>query len=99
MISTDKVFDMLPHAVAVYDKLKIDEYLKENKKKGKVGFNFFKYMVGNLPKVKDEVFNIVALYENKKVQEIKKQDVATTINSLKSLFNEEGLLDFFNQAM
>ena len=99
MISTEKVFDMLPYAVNIYEKLKVDEYFKTTKSKDKLGFDFFKYLISNLPKVKDEVFNVVALYEGKKVAEIRKQEVSKTIATVKALFNEEGLLDFFNQAM
>ncbi|MCT4566124.1 MAG: hypothetical protein N4A68_17670 [Maledivibacter sp.] len=106
MVTTEKVFDMLPYGVSVFEKLKIEDFFKNKKSKqrGKNlkqedGLDFIKYLLKNLSKVKEEVFNIVAIYDDKKVEEIRSQEVAKTIEALRALFKEEGIMDFFNQAM
>jgi len=110
MVSTDKVFDMLPTAVDLYDKLKIDSYRKkiaeENKGKDKanintevLGIDLFKYILKNSGKVKEEVFEIVAIFEEKTAEEVKAQSPAKTFNTLKEIFQDKETTDFLASAM
>jgi hypothetical protein len=108
MVSTEKVYDMLPIVVDLYDKLNAEEYLKKIRKENQskknvdsktVGIAVFKYILKNSSKVKDEVFEIVAIFEEKTVEEIKSQNFMTTINSLKKIFSDKDTVDFLKQAM
>jgi hypothetical protein len=106
MISTDKVFDLLPSVTELYDKLDIDGYRKKiaEKSKGKIdaeklGIDLFKYVLKNSAKVKQEVFEIVAIFEGKTVEEIKAQNFMTTVNTLKDIFSDKETTDFLAQAM
>ena len=107
MISTEKAFDMLPSVVDLYDKLQIDDYRKKmaEENKGKKldqmtsGINLFKFVLKNSAKVKEEVFEIVAVFEEKSVEEIKAQDFMTTINSFKTIFADKDAVSFFSQAI
>ena len=108
MVSTNKVFDMLPSVVVLYDKLDIDGYRKkiaaENKGKKNVnnevlGVDLFKYILKNSGKIKEEVFEIVAIFEDKTVEEVKAQSFMTTINTVKDIVQDKETTDFLAQAM
>jgi hypothetical protein len=108
MISTNTVFDMLPSVVVLYDKLGIDEYRKkisqENKGKKNVdsellGIDLFKYVLKNSAKVKEEVFEIVSIFEEKTIEEVKAQSFMKTFNTLKVIFSDTETTDFFKSAM
>ncbi|OIJ12656.1 hypothetical protein BKP37_12700 [Anaerobacillus alkalilacustris] len=110
MIESEKGFDMLPYMVDIFDKLKLKEYIKKNfirDVKGKnvdnlqieSGIDLFSYVLKNSPKIKEEFFNIVAIAEDKKIEEVKKQPLIRTISTIKEIFSNKELTDFFKQAM
>lgn len=107
MISTEKAFDALPSVVTIYDKLDIDGYRKkiaqENNEKSlnaeAVGIDLIKYILTNTPKVKEEAFSIVAIFEDKTVEEIKTQSFGKTFMAIKTIFADKELMGFFKQAI
>jgi hypothetical protein len=107
MLTTEKVFDMLPSVVDIYEKLDLDSYRKKiaNESKGEtvdknqVGIDAFKYILKNSGKVKEEVFEIVAIFQEKSVEEIKVQSFSETINSFKEIFSNKEAMSFFKQAV
>ena len=107
MISTEKIFDMLPAVVDLYDKLDIDGYrkkiVKENKGKEadqtELGINLFKYVLKNSGKIKNEVFEIVSVFEDRTVDEIKAQNFMLTLGTLKAIFSDKEAVSFFKDAM
>ena len=107
MISTEKAFDMLPSVVDLYDKLGVDEYRKKmaDENKGKeldqttLGINLFKFVLKNSGKVKEEVFEIVAVFEEKTIEEVRDQSFISTINSFKAIFSDKEAVNFFKQAI
>lgn len=106
-VNTERAFDALPHVVEIYEKLEMDKYIKKErvKNKGKkvdeinVGIDLFKHVLKNLNKAKEEVFEVVAVFEDKSVEEVKKQPLTKTLGSIKKLFGDEDLLGFFKSAM
>ena len=107
MVSTEKVFDMLPVVVELYDKLDIDTYRKDLEKenvgkrlnKNDLGINIFKYVLKNSLKVKNEFFEIASIFEEKTIEEVKAQSFGKTINVIKEVFTDKETLDFFKSAM
>lgn len=107
MITTEKAFDMLPIVVDLYDKLDIDGYRKKmaEENKGKdldqmtMGINLFKFVLRNSSKAKNEVFEIVAAFEEKTVEEIKAQNFISTMNTFREIFSDKEAVSFFKQAM
>jgi len=105
MISTEKAFDMLPVVVDLYDKLNIDEYREEIKgktegqSKATAGINLIKYILKNSKLVKEEVFEIVAIFNEQEVEEVRKQSFMLTINTFKKIFMDKETTDFLTQAM
>lgn len=107
MISTEVAFDLLPSATELYDKLELDAYRKKiaEENKGKpldqmsAGINLFKHVLKNSAKVKEEVFEIVAVFEAKPIEEIKAQNFMITVKSLKEILTDKEALDFFKSAM
>ncbi|WP_067725373.1 hypothetical protein [Oceanobacillus damuensis] len=111
-LSNEQVFDMLPHAVDIYDNLDFDSYRKKLKdeydKKRKNGkkidpvdasVDAVKYILKNSKNVKNEIFNIIAIAENKSFEEVRKQSFLKTIATFKSIFTNEELVSFFKSPM
>ncbi|TCT23394.1 hypothetical protein EDD68_107108 [Melghiribacillus thermohalophilus] len=106
-MNTEQAFDLLPHVVDIYDKLDLDQYRKDVQKKYKgkkvdqtqVGIDAFKYVLKNSHKVKEEFFQIVAIVEDRPVEEVKRQSFLKTVNSIKKVFTDPELMDFFKQAV
>jgi len=107
MLTTEKAFDMLPAVVDLYDKLDIDGYRKKfaEENKGKKldemtkGIDLFKFILKNSGKVKDEVFEIVAVFEDKPIEEIKAQNFMITAKSLKEIFSDKEAMELFKSAV
>jgi len=105
MISTEKAFDMLPVVVDLYDKLNIDEYREEIKgetegqSKTTAGINLIKYILKNSKLVKEEVFEVVAIFNEQEIEEVRKQSFMLTINTFKAIFMDKETTDFLTQAM
>lgn len=107
MLTTEKAFDMLPAVVDIYDKLDIDVYIKKMAKENKgkkldeksLGINLFKFVLKNSSKVKDEVFEIVAVFEEKTAEEVKGQNFMLTISTFKEIFTDKEAVSFFKSAI
>lgn len=107
MLSTEKVFDMLPSVVDLYDKLDIDGYrmkmAEENKGKTldqkTAGISLIKFVLKNSGKVKQEVFEIVAVFQEKSVDEIKAQNFMITMNTFKEILSDKEAMGFFKDAI
>lgn len=112
MISSEKAFDMLPYVADIYEKLNLDAFINDNtvKASGKnkkemdklqkqLGMKMIMYIIKNSSKIKDEVFNIVAIFNNISPEEAKQQNFLTTLQEFKCIFSNKELSDFFKQAM
>ena len=108
MFNSEQAFDMLPSIVDLYDKLNLDGYRKkiaeENKGKKDIdnealGIDLFKYILKNSGKIKEEIFEIVAIVEEKAIEEVKAQSFMVTINTIKEIFSDKEITDFFRSAM
>ena len=103
---------MLPHAVSMIEKLDMKGYILNNKEllnaKDKEaskkimdskGFDFVMHILKNTGKVKTEVFEILAIVQDKPVEEIKAVPFGKTIKQLKELLQDTELMSFFKSAM
>lgn len=105
MISSEKAFDLLPYIMDLYDKLELNEQIKtinadsKGKSKEALGKELVKYAMKNSCKVKEEFFYIVAILQDKDVNEVKKQNFMEAILSIKSLFSDKESMSFFINAM
>jgi len=112
IISTEKAFDILPYAVSIIEKLDMKGYILQNKElintedKDKVnkimdekGFDFVMHILKNTSKVKTEVFDIIAVVQDKSVNEVKSQPINITINLFKTLLQDTELMRFFKLAV
>jgi len=109
MISNDKAFDMLPHAVEIFEKLDIQTYINEHKIEidgdadrdaltQEQGMQLIKYVLRHASEVKEEVFNIVAIAEDMAVDEVREAGISTTITTFKNLLQDKELMGFFSQG-
>ncbi|PPA71906.1 hypothetical protein [Jeotgalibacillus proteolyticus] len=109
-VSTEQAFDMLPHAADIYTKLNVRDYLQKNvfkPKKGEstsiakklAGADMIAYILKNLPKAKSDFFHIIAIFESKKVEEVKSQPLTQTMVSIKAIITDKDLMDFFKESV
>jgi vacuolar-type H+-ATPase subunit C/Vma6 len=111
-ISTEKAFDLLPHAVNMIEKLDMKGYILKNKEllnakdknaakniMDEKGFDFVMHILKNTGKVKPDVFEILAIVQEKTVEEIKATPFGETYKQLKELLQDTELLSFFKSAM
>lgn len=108
MLTTNQVFDMLPTVVVLYEKLDLDKYrkkiAKENKDKKDVdstviGIDLFKYVLKNSAKIKEEVFEMVSIFEDKPIEEVKAQSFGKTIATVKEIFTDKDATELFKSAI
>ena len=108
MISSDVAFDLLPIVTDIYDKIGIDEYRKQIAKqhKGKtdldsmqLGIDLFKFVLKNSKKIKEEIFELISVFEEISIQEAKAQNFMKTVSTLKSIFTDKEANELFKQAM
>ena len=113
MIDTEKAFDMLPHAVEIFEQLdiqaygkrKAEEYKKKNPGKdikemqSEIGIDIIKHIVKSSQKVKQEFFSIVAIAAGVDLETAKKRPLAESMQTFKEIFMDKDLLDFFKGAM
>jgi hypothetical protein len=107
MISSSKVFDMLPSIVDIYDKLDLDTYRKKLQEENKtekldakdLGIMLVKYVLKNSKKVKEELFEIVAVMQEITLEEAKAQGPFKMVTTLKEIFTDKDTVGFFKQAI
>lgn len=103
-INTEKAFDMLPHAADILEKLGLKDFILKNQTTDKKdidrkGFDLVVFVLRNSGAVKENVFEIVAIMEDKTTEEVKKQSFVKTLASFKELIQDKELMSFFNMAM
>jgi len=107
MINSEQLFDMLPTVVVLYDKLDLDTYVKKIGKENKtkkldekaLGIDIFKHVLKNSGKIKEEIFEIVAIFQGSEIEEVKKQSFGKTIKVVKEVFTDKEAIDFFKSAI
>ena len=110
MLSSEKAFDMLPYVSDIYEKVDINKYVTDNKKKVAknkdselqimgFGLDMFSYILKHSPKIKTEIFTIVSMIEDKDIKEVKAQSFVQTLKTFKELFEDKEAMDFFKSAM
>ena len=107
MLSTDKLLDILPYAVDIYEKIDIDKYVEEVNKKYKknpvskeqAGIDLFKYVLKNSGKIKKEIITVVSIMQDKSYEETAAQNFLHTATALKEMFEDKEAISFFKSAM
>ncbi len=110
MITSEKAYDMLPYASDIYEKLDIKKFIEDKKivvEEGEsietklipVILDLGNFVLKESPKIKSEVFNIVAILEDKTMEEVLAQSPIKTIRAFKSIFEDKETLDFLTQVV
>lgn len=112
MINTEKCIDVLPYAVDIFEKLELAKYIREKqisvlgKSKEEIeelgeeaGFKFLSHICRNITTVKEELFNFVAVLQEKSVEEVKAQPIGETLKVFKEVLSNTEAVTFFKLAM
>ena len=111
-ISTDQALDMLPAVVDIYEKLELEAFIKDSRKRFKVDpdqepedvyieavSHLAKTVLRNTPLIKEEVSEVVAIAEGSTVDEVKERHFAKTIKTFMEIFKDEEIMELFKSAM
>lgn len=103
MIEIEKIVDILPYIVDIYDKLEFSTFSKSLHKgisQKEAGIKVTLHVMKNAPRIKEEIFKIIAILEDMTLEEARKRGLSSSIKSLKALFeNDQELMYFFKSAM
>lgn len=111
-ITTEQVLDMMPAVADIYDKLDFENLIKESRKKFKAQKNveieditidamseIGKKVFRNAPKIKKEIFEVVAIAQGLTAEQVKEQSFAKTLATFKAIFKDEEIMELFKSAM
>ena len=113
MVNTEQAFDMLPHVIAIYEKLNLkavgkaatEQVVKSQPKiaaaelRNAVGEKVIMQVIKESPKVKEDFFNIIAIAAGKTVVEAKALSLAVSVKIFRDVFTDQELWAFFKEAM
>jgi hypothetical protein len=103
-VSTDQAIDMLPYAAAILEKMDVKQYISgygevKSENKTAAGFDLITMLLRNLPKVKADLYAMLAIGTGAAENEIGAQPLSKTISQAKMFFADSGLMSFFKSAM
>lgn len=101
-MTSEQLLDILPIAVDIYDTLEMDNFRKQLPKDiptVEAGIMGFKYVLKHSGKVKESIFEVVAIATNQTPDEVKRQEFTKTLKTLKEVFMNEEIQSFFNSAI
>jgi len=101
-MKAEKMYDMLPCVGEMFEKLDIQKIFKDaqnEKDLNKRGMDMIKIILKNSKKVKQEFFELISIYKEITIEEAKNLQPDEAIESLKEIFSELGVMDFFKQAV
>jgi hypothetical protein len=102
-LTTEKILDILPSVVDIMEKLKLKKFSNnkalQKMNEQQVGYELFKLVAKNTPKIKTELFTIISIVEEKTVEEVAKSSPAETLNTIKELMGDKEVMAFFKGAM
>ena len=111
MLSTEKVFDLLPYVADIFDQLDLEKVLDEKRAEAKkqkgtdkerqkaLGLSMIMHIVKNSSKCKDSFFPMLAILCDCTEEEAKQKPVPETITALRELLMDEELMGFFKSAV
>lgn len=110
MIGTEKAFDMLPFVAEIYEKTDLANYALKVKKQKKIGYNqeelkliegmnVIAHILKKAPTIKNEIFDIVAIAQEKDIEDVKTQPLTETLLVFKEIITDKELIAFFKGAV
>lgn len=100
-LNAEKLFDILPDATAIFEKLDIQKFVQENKGKteNELGVALITYILKNTKQFKTEFFNVISILKDISVDEAKELKLGELAEILKEIGNDKELVSFFNSLM
>ena len=100
-VAIDKLCNIAPLLAELSDKLATDKEFKammntrKNMNNREFVFKFLPYFINNY---REEAFNILAVWNDKTVEEVKGQPFGKTITEIKAIFEDEDFRSFFSSS-
>ncbi len=101
MINSEKVFDLLPWMIEIFEKLDLQKFIESNKDKdaNALGTAVIFHICKNSKKVKKEFFTAISILNDISFDEACKLPLGELIATLKELGKDPELLNFFKLAV
>lgn len=100
-VAFDKLCDTLPIIKGIVDKAKADPAILEQLKAAATAKSRLDYLVAVPPilkSCKDEVFAMLAVWNEMSVEDIAEQPISTTIKQVMDIFTDGDVMSFFSLA-
>lgn len=112
VLSTEKAFDMLPSAIEIFEKLDLKSFYEKNeinvdgkskdeieKLQKDVGIKMIIYVTKNCSKIKEEVFKLLSIAQDKTIEDVKEQPFTETLKQFRDILSNKEAMSFFKLAM
>lgn len=100
-VAIDKLCNIAPVIADLSNKLANDEefkaFMQEKKERSNIDF-LFEFIPHLLKNYREEAFNILAVWNDKTVEEVKGQPFGKTITEIKAIFEDEDFRSFFSSS-
>ena len=100
-VAIEKLCEVAPVIADLTDKLSKDEefkaFMQEKKERSNSDF-LFRFIPHLLKNYREDVFNILAIWNGKTVDAVKEQSFGTTIAEIKAIFTDEDFRSFFSSS-
>jgi hypothetical protein len=100
-MTSEKIFDLLPYVVDIFEKLDLQKFIEGNKDKdaNALGNAVIMHVAKNSGKVKKEFFTAISIIKDITLEEAYKLPFSELIATLKELGKDPELLVFFKLAV
>ena len=100
-INAEKLFDILPDATEIFEKLDVQKFVQENKGKdnNELGVALITYILKNTKQFKTEFFNVIAILKEISIDKAKELKLGELTEILKEIGNDKELVSFFKSLM
>jgi hypothetical protein len=99
MLTVEKAIDIIPYLVEISEKVGIADFKKmiNIDDKEETGIKMFLNMGKNIKKCRIEIYHVLALVEEKSINEVSQMNIFKVMKTFKEIFKDEELKVFFSE--
>ena len=100
-LTAETIFDIMPDAVIIFEKLDVKAFVQANKSKGQdeLGAALISHVLKSSARCKTQFFNVIARVRGVSPADAKKLSLGELAETLQVLGNDKDLITFFKSLM